>query len=482
MGTLSPSRTDLITSWIDDFMLEFGVTEENVERWANSINGEKFTQDFPSTAMGLTPDSYQISAIQGLSASGGVIGAFMGAGKTLMATLAAIGESVNGAERCWIVCPLNAFPAWERARDAELSNYFKEVKVMSKDSAHKYTAVSRGDVLIVDEIHHAGSAKARRTQSLHTIRSKFRFGIGLTGTVAHGGVEKAASMMDLGVPGRALFTSKWEVGAAFNCLAQKDLGNRKVMALERPSGAAKERFMAWLDHGIYQVRPESRDVQMSFTLPGQETQQVSFAEPWLSLSQSVAKGAHTILAETGELPHAQAVAHWLAREGAEGKIDWLMDELMQLPEGTQVVIAANYTNSLDLAEAALKGAGYTLVRVDGSVTGAERVTAEKDFQQGRAQIFLGQIHAASESMNLQCATISLTLDVSWSAIDYAQFLCRTHRRGQTAPCVHVDLVANRFQQNVLSRLRLGQDFASDCAEYAELRRALPTMSAQENVG
>lgn len=475
-GTLTKAPEGRIEFWISCMLLEFGITIEHLALWVRSINGSPFTRELPETALGLTPDPYQISAMRGMTEAGGCIGGFMGSGKTLMGTMLAMAESAGGNERCWIFGPLNSFPAWERVRDQELNKYFKEVKILSIDSAHRYTGVSRGDVLIVDECHRAGGAEARRTKSIHTIRSKFRFGLGLSGTFVHSGVEKVASVKDVAVPGLAMFASKWEMGAAFNCMAKKNIGSRNVMALERPTGAAKERFMQWLEHGIYLIRPEAEDVRQAFTLPGQTTQQVSFLSPWSSLVDSVARGAHAILAETGELPHAQAVAHWLGREGAEEKVDWVLGELRELPDGTQLAIAANYTNTLDLLEAALKEEGYTYVRVDGAVVGADRSAAERNFQQGHAQVFIGQIHAASESMNLQCANISLTLDVSTSAVDYSQWLCRTHRRGQTTHCVHVDLVANKYQNHVLERLRLGQDFASDCAEYAELRRTVSTFN------
>ena len=84
-------------------------------------------------------------------------------------------------------------------------------------------------------------------------------------------------------------------------------------------------------------------------------------------------------------------------------------------------------------------------------------------------------------MNLQVAAISITLDVSWSCIDYSQALARTHRRGQNNPCLHVDLVSNRLQARILDRLRSGQDFAATCAEYADLKRTMEGLANEKGI-
>ncbi len=482
-GTLAAADAPRIARWLQEVCLEHSVDRGHFEDWALALNGTGFdTRCVPPTVLGLMLDSYQIAAIQGLTMGGGVIGAFMGAGKTAMATAAAIGEieaqraavqddpvCVHG--RCWIFCPLNAMPTWEDAKARELSKYFAEVKIISIDSAHKYTSVADGDVMIVDEVHRAGTGSARRTKALHTIRSRFRFCVCLTGTMVHAGVDKCLSIKDLAVPGLALFARNWTAGETFKCLVKKKIGPRTVTALEKPT-TEREAFNEWLAMGVQLLSPDSKEVQSAFKLPGQELHEITLNDPWPPLEQDVARVANAVFEETGEFPHAQAVAHFLARDGIVQKLEWLAAEL-DGAGSAQMVVFANYRDSLDAAEQMLRTLGLSYVRVDGDVVGADRAMAQTSFQSGAAQVFLGQIHAASESMNLQNANISLTLDVSWSCIDWSQALARTHRRGQTSPCIHIDLVANRLQARILDRLREGSDFSAQCSLWQDLKRAIP---------
>lgn len=489
-GTLAGSSQDEISDWILGVCRDHMVLPSNMDAWVDSLTGRPFEGEIDRRVKGLGPkesdielDDYQVNAIRNLRYAGGVIGAFMGAGKTAMAVVACrtnmaherASSPVDLPGRCWIVCPLNAMPAWELAKKHELSRYFREVKILSVDSAHKYVSVADGDCLIIDEVHRASHNTARRTQSLHKIRSRFRFCVCLTGTLVHAGVVASLSIKDLAVPGMALYAKTYTCGETYNCLVKKKIGQRTVTDLVKPpeAGGHKEAFMEWLSFGVQLLTADSKEVQSAFKLPGQELQEVTLGDPWPSLEEDVARVANQVFEETGEFPHAQEVAHLLARDGLDKKIDWLAGELEGIAPGEPVVIFAQYRASLDAAEDFLRDLGRPYVRVDGDVVGADRAEAQRKFQSGEAVVFLGQIHAASESMNLQVASISLTLDVSWSCIDYSQALCRTHRRGQDRPCIHLDLVANRLQARILDRLRAGQDFASECSEYQEIQKCLP---------
>jgi len=482
-GTLAQADGDAVFEWAESVCREAAVTVTHFACWTEALCGHSFFDDHvPAVCLGLTLDTYQQAAIRGLSCAGGVIGAFMGAGKTVMATAAAIGEilarrDVGGDHpgRCWVFCPLNAMPAWEDAKARELSRYFREVKILSIDSAHKYTAVAIGDVLIIDECHRCGSGLARRTKALHTIRSRFRFCLCLTGTMVHAGVAACLSIKDLAVPGLALFAKTWAAGETFECIVRKKLGARTVAALEKPPSHTRGAFLEWLSIGVQLLTPDNREVQSAFKLPGQDIQEVTLNDPWPPLEQDVARVANAIFAETGEFPHAQAVAHRLARDGVDKKLEWLAGELSSLPDQEPVVVFAQYRDTLDRAEELLRALGRSYVRVDGDVVGADRAECQRRFRAGEVATFLGQIHAASESMNLQNACISIALDVSWSCIDYAQALARTRRRGQENQCIHVDLAANYLQARILDRIRSGQDFAAECSDYQEIKRCMTSL-------
>lgn len=456
-------------AWLD-FLAETDLPEARVVRWCEGIRGEKWMAPVDPHVGDLVLHDYQVDAIQNLSCAGGLLGLFMGAGKTAIG-IAVIQSLCSAPVRGWVFCPLNAIPAWEKWRPyVEERCPGIEYRVLSIDSAHKYVgAANTGGVLIVDEAHGAGSVAARRTQSLHAIRARFDYGLCLTGSAATGGIEKCLSMKDLAVPGLTGFSSKWKAGEHFKCLVKKRIGSRVVTALEEPS-SQRDAFMDWLGYQSTLLRPRAESVKVAFQLPEQDIQDVKFGEPWLPLDQEVARVAKEIHAETGEFPHAQAVMHALAGAGAEEKIEFLLEELGSSAE--PLVCFAQYRRTLDLLCGALADRGLTFTRVDGNVTGEDRAECERKFQSGEVQVFVGQQHAASVAMNLQRACHSVTLDCSQSAIDYEQSLARTCRQGQQTRCLHLDLPANHLQAAILRNVREGGNFNSQCAEFQELKRAL----------
>lgn len=476
-GTLYNANETQIAQYVYDSAQEFQIPDYRVELWARAVAHLDPIPPLPFTDFGgVTLHSFQHSAIQSLTPAGGAFGLFCSAGKTPTGAAAAVHlkTAYHYIPRLWIGCPLNAIPAWERMRPF-LEPHFEEVRVFSVDSAHKYAAglSPRGGVLILDELHMLGHRETRRVKACHLLRSKFDACIGLTGTMMHSGVESTLSFADLCVPGMALFANRWSAGEFFGCLVKKKLGPRTVTALEKPTGDNRARFMEWLGRWCYMLRPESPEVQACATIsvPDQALHEVRLAEPWRETMHEVADIANRILAETGELPHAQAVMHELARAGIADKIEYLMDNL---DPTEQVVILAFYRESLDAMEDALKTTGITYTRVDGDVCGDDRAECERKFRSGEATVFLGQSHAASVSMNLQVADLSFTLDLSWSTIDYEQGLFRTRRQGKGAgrSCNHFDLLANKFQRAVADRVRAGMDFNSECSFFQEVKRSL----------
>ena len=475
-GTLYNANDAQVDEYVTEACAAFDIPEYRLALWARSVAHAEDVPPLPSAEFaGLTLHQFQLGAIQTLTPAGGALGLFCGAGKTVTGAAAAVHlmRSFHYAPRLWIGCPLNAIPAWERMRPF-LAPFFTEIRIFSVDSAHKYVGLSPiGGVLILDELHLLGGRETRRTKSCHTLRSRFDAGIGLTGTLVHSGVEATLSYADLCVPGMSLFATRWAAGEHFKCLVKKKLGPRTVTALEKPTGANRERFLEWLARWCYMLRPESPEVRACLAIPEQAVHEVRLLEPWRDTVHEVADIANQILAETGELPHAQAVFHKLMHAGVEAKIDYLMENL---DPTEQVAIAAFYRESLDAMEEALKTAGITYTRVDGDIKGEDRAECERKFQDGEVKVFLGQMHAASMSMNLQVADLSFVLDLSWSAIDYEQWLFRVRRQGKGAgrSCNHFDLVGNKFQRAVLDRVQLGMDFSAECSEYQEVKRSLTT--------
>lgn len=450
---------------------EFDVLFGRTVRWAESLNGKPLFISDPDPRVGtFTLDPYQMEALALLKRGGGVLALGCGLGKTATAIRAAI-ESDASRNRCWIVCPLNAIPAWKKWEEF-LREFFSDVQILSMDSAHKFVGCENtGGVIIFDEAHLLGVCSARRTKACHQIRPMFDFGLCLTGTLLHGGVEKTLSILDLAIPGGAQFASRWKAGEHFRCIVRKSIGSRTVTALEKPVGKAKEAFLAYMSSLVVSMNSHSEIVRQSLQLPEQTIHTVKLGEPWGSLEDLAAQYVHEQIASgREELPHAQEVAHALCRQGLPAKIDWIL-EAIDSPDIPVVVFGA-YLESLDAIGAAFDEAGITYVRVDGSVTGQDRILAMNRFQAGEVQAFLGQMDAACTSMDLFRAQFQIHVDHTWKAANYNQALARTCRRGQTQACHAFDLTANTLQARVVARLAASEDFDASLAEWQALKAKL----------
>jgi hypothetical protein len=480
-GTLRNNPLETI-EWIREQVAHFQIPLGRAASWARAVNLQRaeFTdEDLADPMAGLTPFPHQLLACRHATVSGLVAALGCGLGKTLTTAVLARGvvrRRLAAPTRLWIFCPLNAFGAWTRYLP-ELHRIFAEVRVLSNDSDHKYTGVDRasGGVIVFDESHEMGTRTSIRAKAAHQIRAAFDFAICLTGTLLHAGIEKVASILDLAVPGMSLFGTRWKMGEYFNCLVKKQLSSTNtVTALVKPTGEAVGRFHEYVARACISLTLDSPEVVSSIQVPPQEKYDVAFNQPWPKLEDEVVRIVEEILAKEGELPHMQRVFHVLGRQGVEAKIDWLLAQI-DGPD-TGVVVFANYRDSLDYAGERLTAAGISFVRVDGDVGQADRPALEARFQSGDVQVFLGQTKAAGIAIDLFRAQVSVMLDHSWKAIDYAQALARTRRIGQTAECHHFDLFANDIQKKIISRVRAGADFDAECAEYQAAKRAFARLS------
>jgi hypothetical protein len=466
--------------WAEEEAKNLNLNLKRVGLWLDAMNGRRMSAMPRAEYCGLALSEYQIADIKTLSCAGGGLGYDPGLGKTVTATGAAetlVRGGDASSSRCWIVCPLNAIPTWEQKSCMdELRRIFDEVRVLSMDSMHKYVGASDvGGVLIFDESHGGGNWSARRTQAMHKIRPRFDACLSLSGTFMQGGVEKTLSFLDMMIPGLAGFSSEWKAGECFKCLVRKKIPgrNQPVTEIVEPPAAEHANFFKWWSRQVVMRTYDDELVRKAFYIPPHEIVEVELCKPWPLLREKAVQLAWSEYEKTKEFPVAAKIAAILAAADKEAKWKWVEENI--LPCGEQVVVFAYYTDTLDFVESRLVADGISYVRVDGEVVGRKRKGCEQGFQRGDARVFLGQLHAAALSMNLQNCCISVTLDRAHSAaaVDYAQSIKRTHRRGQLRDCIHFDLVSNQLQQAIVRTIKKGQDFAADAAEYCEIKQAIP---------
>ena len=154
----------------------------------------------------------------------------------------------------------------------------------------------------------------------------------------------------------------------------------------KPSGKDWDNFRRWLSRATVGYTKHTEIVRSSITIPEQLLQTLKIGEPWGDQNVEAAAICIEQLNKTGELPHANEIMHRLCMSGAEAKASWILSQL----DGTQIVVFAQYTPTLDILSKCFADAGRSFTRVDGTTPPTDRVAYEKAFQQGETEIFLAQ--------------------------------------------------------------------------------------------
>ena len=454
--------TDIVTALVAEFATN-GVPADRAALWAETINGAKAELDLPECINDLYLSGYQVDAMRTLGKAGGIIALDTGLGKTLAVSAAAIGYAKHGYnKRLFIFAPVNATGAWKPYL-RKLEQHFGEVCVVSIDSLHKLNGLESepGGVLIVDECHLTANENSGRTKDAHKLRRCFDVAMCLTGTLTTSSVEHGITTLDLAVPGAALFSSLWTAGDYFKCLVHKDVGiGRLVTEVAKPTGGHFEKFCAYLSRHAVSVKKHS-SIAAEAGIPPQSTDLVTLAKPWRDLESLVVAVARQYMDENGgEVPHASWCRAQLRRLGLDAKVEWLHNLININAE--PLVIAAWSKESL----AMLRTLPFleSHVYVDGGVTGKDRQAAVKAFQTGKVRFYIGQVDASCVSVDLFRASTSVLVESTNRPANYEQFLGRTARRGQTRPCMHYDLVSNRYQDKLVRTVKAGRDFDASVAE------------------
>jgi len=98
---------------------------------------------------------------------------------------------------------------------------------------------------------------------------------------------------------------------------------------------------------------------------------------------------------------------------AEAAADYIAD--LVLEEGKQVVAFYDHKRVWEKLALALLGKGISVVSINGSVTGDDRIDAVDEFQRGDAQVCIAQVRAAGVGVTLTAASEAVFVQCDWSA-------------------------------------------------------------------
>lgn len=117
----------------------------------------------------------------------------------------------------------------------------------------------------------------------------------------------------------------------------------------------------------------------------------------------------------------------------------------------QIVLMAWHTAVIDILAAGF--APHGVARIDGSTRPAARQRALDAFQNGKARVFVGQIQAAGEAIDLSAASQLMFVEPSWTPKDMSQAALRITNHQQKRQClVRVVALADSIDETVMSVL------------------------------
>ena len=377
----------------------------------------------------------------------------MGLGKTLQA-LALLQECAPGGPSL-VVAPLSLCSNWQseaarfapelrlrvysgslgelRAGDVVVASYGQVVA-----NAELFSAVE-WNLLALDEAQAIKNPASRRAQVVCRLRASGR--VCLTGTP----VEN--SLMDL-----------WSLMHFLNPYL---LGPRSQFA--RPSQEQVEkmrRLVAPLvlrrtKQQVLEQLPPITEVKIGVELNAEERALYESIRRE-ALNRDGGEGAQVaLLAELTRLRRSCCHGKLVLKSfrGASSKMNALTELVESLSEaGHKALVFSQFTDVLDLAQAALQERSFTTLRLDGSTPASKRKKAVDAFQNGEAQVFLISLKAGGFGLNLTAADYVILLDPWWNPAVEAQAAGRSHRMGQRNPVTLCRLIANHTVEEIVVKM------------------------------
>lgn len=146
------------------------------------------------------------------------------------------------------------------------------------------------------------------------------------------------------------------------------------------------------------------------------------------IDMSTAKSA----ANTDSALHGKE--HSTSTFGTPPKIQALLDAMRRMKPDEKGVIFSQFTKYLDLIEDALKYAGHSFVRIDGSVPAQKRISYISKFNSDEPdapRFILCSLLASGTGINLTRGNYAFMMDCWWNEAIESQAMDRIHRINQT---------------------------------------------------
>ena len=312
----------------------------------------------------------------------------------------------------------------------------------------------RFDLILADESHYAKNPEAKRTQALYGgLHARADRVWCLTGTPIPNAPNDLWAMMNALCPDRLADVASYDDFVARYCITKPKRLSRWNTINVVIGGKNLPELRDRLDD--FWLRRTQADV--GITAPIYEILPISLSAAQKRKIEAEIEDAEDILAaaETGETRGLDIQLGTLRRVTgsikAAGVIAAVKDEFDCGLD--KVVIMAWHKDTMQRIADGLSQ--YGVVRVDGSTSPDARQKAQDDFQTGSARVFVGQIIACGEAIDLSASAELIFAEMSFVPKDGAQAALRiTNHTQQRQPRVRVAALEGSIDealQTVLTR-------------------------------
>lgn len=382
------------------------------------------------------------------------LGDEMRVGKTDPACAAAL---LLGVERPVVVCPAIAKQVWHSAYPQWTGKPFPGGRIFSFEKLIRnprlVDSLRDADLLIVDEFHHCRNTAARRTKVVMQLANQMPRVWFLSGT------PMPNSPLDLYPMLRAVWPDELRKANVSN---KGQYLNTFCAYVETPFGIkiTGARNVPLLQDILSRVMPLRRTfAEVAPNLPQLQWENVTIdVDPDEAQLAALSLALHPRALEAlerGEVPAAAEMAtarRILGTLKAPVAAKMLAEEL-EARDYDKVVVLAYHRDVLDVLERSLGGFG--VCRVDGQTSPAQRATEVRYFQEGHQRVFIGQLTAAGQSINLSAAHHVVFVEEDWLPDNNRQAAFRIVNIGKDHPVYARMLYANQdIDHRVRAAIRL----------------------------
>jgi len=410
---------------------------------------------------------------------GGVLADDMGLGKTVqtLALLQSVKEEGGLKKACLIIAPTSLVGNWKE----EAKRFTPDLKVLVFHGSSRhcdtfddydviistYGLIQRDksrfmkysfEYLILDEAQFIKNARTKTTQVIQQLNASNR--LCLTGTPLENHLGELWSLFNFLMPG--LLGTPRQFRQQFRNPIEKE-GDRDrqdilaarvspFMLRRAKKNVAKELPAKTEIKHVIELEDEQRDLYEAIRLTMEKKVREAIAAQGLGKSHIVLLDALLKLRQVCCDPRLLSLPEATMAHGKSAKLEALLDLLDGLmEEGRSVLVFSQFTSMLSLIEQALNERKYQYLKLTGQTQ--NRTELVRDFQEGKAPIFLISLKAGGTGLNLTKADTVIHYDPWWNPAVEDQATDRSHRIGQEAPVFVYKLITTGTVEEAILKMQ-----------------------------